>query len=151
MRTIAVIATAAALLTAAGPAAAKGTPYKGETQGGSSITFTLSGGKVGKVSTLVPTICADSTSRSTRAGGELYQPPGRLALNRTVKTKALQRGAMTQGSEVTKNYTFTAKKRGPKISGKLKLSFSYLVPDLFQTLPHIYICSGSTGFTATPR
>jgi len=66
-----------------------------------------------------------------------------------VKSKALQPAAMNVGAKATKNYEVTVNRRGRTVSGKLKLNFSFLIPDLYGA--RIYICSGVTTFSATPR
>lgn len=125
--------------------------YKGKTKGGSAVTFKLNGNKATGIKTVVPTICLETTGGyASRAGGELFQPVAPARIGRTVKSKALQPAAMNQGIEATKNYEVTFKKKGKKVSGKLELNFSFLIPDLW-TGAKIYICSGSTTFTATPR
>lgn len=127
------------------------TPYKGKTKGGSAVTFKLKGRKAMNIRAVVPTICVETTGGySSRAGGELFRPkkPGRIG--RTVKSKALQPAAMNQAIEATKNYTVTLKRKGRKVTGTLKLNFSFLIPDLF-TGAKIFVCSGSTRITAAPR
>ena len=125
-------------------------PYKGKTKGGSSITFALNGKQVTKIRTVVPTLCLETTGGySSRAGSELYQPTAPARIGKTVKSKALQPAAMNVGADATKNYEVTLRKRGKVVSGKLKLNFSFLIPDLYGA--KIFICSGSTTFTANPR
>lgn len=138
-------------LFAADMAGAAATQYKGKTKGGSSVTFKLQGKQAKGIRTVVPTICVETTGTyQSRAGSELYRPvkPGRIG--KTVKSKALQPAAMNQGIKATKNYEVTLRKKGRKVSGKLKLNFSFLIPDLF-TGAKIFICSGTTTFTASPR
>ncbi len=125
-------------------------PYKGKTKGGSSVTFALKGNKVTGIRTVVPTLCLETTGNySSRAGGELFQPVAAAKIGKTVKSKALQPAAMNSGSKATKNYEVTVNRRGKVVSGKLKLNFSFLVPDLYGA--KIFICSGSTTFKASPR
>ncbi|MBN8866197.1 MAG: hypothetical protein J0H98_01465 [Solirubrobacterales bacterium] len=125
--------------------------YKGKTKGGSSVTFKLKGSKVTGIKTVVPTLCLETTGGySSKAGAELYEPVKAGRIGRTVKSKALQPAAMNGGADATKNYEVTLKKKGKKVSGKLKLNFSFLIPDLWSGA-RIYICSGSTTFTASPR
>ena len=125
--------------------------YKGKTKGGNSVTFALNGSKVTGIRTVVPTICLETTGGYTsRAGGEIYQPVAAARIGRTVKSKALQPAAMNVGAKATKNYEVTLKKRGRTVSGKLKLNFSFPIPDLWSGTK-IFICSGSTTFTASPR
>ncbi|HRV60448.1 MAG: hypothetical protein KDB54_07730 [Solirubrobacterales bacterium] len=125
-------------------------PYKGKTKGGSSITFALKGKKVTGIRTVVPTLCLETTGGyASRAGSELFQPTAAARVGRTVKSKALQPAAMNVGAKATKNYEVSLKQRGKTVSGKLKLNFSFLIPDLYGA--HIYICSGTTTFSARPR
>ena len=147
------IATALALTAlVAAPAAAEAASYKGKTKGGSSITFKLSGKRISKINTVVPTLCVETTgSGLSRAGAELFQPPGKFKLGKTTKRKALQPAAMNGGTKATKNYTVSAKRSGGKVTGKLKVNFSFLRLDLFRRLPYTYICSGSTTFSAKAR
>lgn len=124
--------------------------YKGKTKGGSSITFALKGNRVTGIRTVVPTLCLETTGGYTsRAGSELFQPVAAGRIGRTVKSKALQPAAMNVGAQATKNYEVTVNRRGRTVSGKLKLNFSFLIPDLYGA--RIYICSGVTTFSATPR
>lgn len=129
---------------------AAATPYKGKTKGGNSITFTLKGAQAKKIRTIVPTLCLETTGNySSRAGGELFQPEKAGRVGKTVKSKSLQGAALNSGAEATKSYEVRLKKRGKVVSGKLKLNFSFLVPDLYGA--RIFICSGSTTFKANPR
>ncbi len=125
-------------------------PYKGKTKGGNSVTFNLSGQQARQIRTLVPTICLETTGNySSRAGGELFQPVAPARLGRTVKSRALQPAALNMGIKATKNYEVRIQKSGRVVSGKLSLNFSFLVPDLYGA--RIFICSGTTTFTARPR
>jgi hypothetical protein len=148
LRLVAAVAVASAL--AAAPAAdARTLSYRGKTTGGSLVRFKLSGKKITKLVSLVPVICASSTSRRTKAGAELFRPSVSFTLGRTAKKKARTRGVMHYGS-VTKYYTVSSERRARRrIAGKLRLSFSFFVPDLYS--PQIYICGGSTRFSARPR
>jgi hypothetical protein len=137
-----------ALVVAAAPAAADAKRYKGKTKGGSSITFTLSGKKISKVNTVVPAICLSIQSTASRAGAELYQPPGSFTLGKTVKRKASKRPSALARYPLTMNYTFSSKKRGGKVTGKAKVSYSFIIPSLFGN-PTIYTCLGTTSFTAS--
>ena len=123
--------------------------YKGKTKGGSSITFAVKGKRVTGINTVVPTICLQSGgSYGSSAGAETYRPVRAAVIGKTVKSKALQSAAMHFGVDVTKFYEVKLKRRGRVVSGKLRLSYSYFVPDLWN--PRTYICSGSTTFTARP-
>lgn len=126
------------------------TPYKGKTKGGNQVTFNLTGNAAKGIRTLVPTICLETTGNySSRAGGELFQPAAPARVGKTVKSKDLQPAAMNMGIKATKNYEVRLRKNGKAVSGKLSLNFSFLVPDLYGA--RIFICSGTTTFTARPR
>ncbi len=134
-------------LGSASPASA--TKYAGKTKGGSSISFKLNGSKLKAIKTVVPTICIETTGTyGSRAGGEIFRPP-KGQLGKKVKSKALQPAAMNQGIKATKSYTVEARRSGKRIKGKLRLSYSFLIPDLYGS--KVFICSGSTSFSATPR
>lgn len=123
--------------------------YKGKTKGGSSITFNAKGKRVTGLNMVVPTICLQTGgSYGSSAGAETYRPP-RAVIGRTVKSKALQPAAMNFGVDVTKFYEVKLKRKGRAIGGKLRLSYSYFISDLWN--PRTYICSGSTTFSARPR
>ena len=56
---------------------------------------------------------------------------------------------MNQGIKATKNYTVKLTDAGGgAVSGKLSLNFSFLIPDLYRSMPYIYLCQGTTTFTA---
>jgi hypothetical protein len=145
LRTATLAAAASlAIVPAAGAATLHGT-----TKDGSKITLKRSGSTVSKIRTLVPTMCVETTgSGSTRAGGELFEPPGSFALGAQRKVKALQPSAMNHGTEATKNYTVKLTGAGRAVRGKLSVNFSFLIPDLFRNMPYIYMCQGTTSFTA---
>jgi hypothetical protein len=145
-----------AALALALPASASAAPvtYKGKTKGGSSISFKLKGKKVTEINTVVPTLCVETTGHyRSRAGAELFQPPGSFKLGKTGTEKALQPAAMNAGAESTKTYTVKLGKKGKggKVKGELKLSFSFIRPGLTLSDMEIYMCSGSTSFRAGPR
>jgi hypothetical protein len=136
---------------AVGASSASAATLRGTTEGGNKITLKRSGTKVSKIRTLVPTMCVETTgSGYTRAGGELFRPPGSYTLGRQRKSKALQSAAMNQGIDATKNYTVKVTSAGGRaVSGKLSVSLSFMVPDLYRSLPYIYLCQGTTTFAAS--
>ena len=152
MRTRSLAALAAACSMIAAAPAAEAATYKGRTEGGGRISFSLSGGTIGRVTGAVPTVCLETMgSYQSRSGVELYQPPGAFRLGRTAQVKALQPAAMNRGIKATKNYTVSARRSGGKVKGKLKVNLAFFIPDLFRRLPYTYICSGSTSFSAKAR
>ncbi len=150
--TITALVAALGLAVAAAPAAARPVAYQGKTKGGYSVTFKRSGARISGITTGVPTVCL-ATNRYGRSesGVELFQPPGAFTLGRTAKVSAYQKPVMYY-SKVTKNYTVTVKRgaRG-RISGRLKVVFSFIVPTFPMPSMIIYGCVGSTTFTAKPR
>jgi hypothetical protein len=151
MRAFIITALAAtALLVASVPAAAEAMTYKGRTEGGGRISFSVAGKTVSRVNGAVPTLCLETMgSYQSRAGAELYQPPGSFRLGRTAQVKALQPAAMNQGINATKTYTFSSRPAGHgKVRGQLRLSFSFLRPGPSIYQSYIYMCSSSVSFSA---
>jgi hypothetical protein len=144
-----VAAAASASLAVAAPAAGAATLH-GETDGGTSITLKRSGAQVSKIKTAVPTICTETTgSGQTRAGVELFRPPGSFAIGGAQKSKSLEPAAMNHGTEATMNFTVNVKNAGGQaVRGKLSVNYSFLIPDLFRSMPYIYLCQGTAKFTA---
>jgi hypothetical protein len=152
MKAAATMLVAGGLLALPGASVAEAVTYKGKTSGGSTITLKRSGNSIRSIRTVVPTICTETTgSGLSRAGAELFRPPGRTTLGRTRKVKALQPAALNNGSKATKNYTLRVTRSGRRVKGKLRLSYSFLRLDLFRSMPYVYICSGSATFVARPR
>jgi hypothetical protein len=150
MKTSPALALAAVACAVAAPAAGAATLH-GTTKDGNQITLKRSADSVSKIQTMVATMCVETTgSGYTRAGGELFRPPGAFALGGTHKTSKLQASAMNHGAKATKNYTLKLRSAaGGGVRGKLSVNFSFLIPDLYRTLPYTYLCQGTTTFTAS--
>lgn len=150
-KSIAIAAVAAAALTiAAAPAGAKSKTktFKGTTSAGSSITFKAKGNKVSGLSSSVLMVCVSAQSSVPKGGVELYQPDS-VTVGQETKSQELEPSAVS-GHESTKYYTTTIRKKGKKkMEGTLSLSLSYLIPSLYGST--IYICSGTTEFTAKAK
>jgi hypothetical protein len=146
------LALAAALAVAVPTAAtAKPVAYSGKTSGGFEITFKRVGGAVKDVRALLPASCVPAGEGTATAGDEIYEPPGRLALGREVRTSALQEAAMHY-ADVTKNYRFTAKqRRNGTIAGRLHVNFSFETV-IFGAEPRLlgWVCQGDGTFKARP-
>jgi hypothetical protein len=140
--------SAAALALASVPAAADAERYVGKTKAGTRITFKQKGKRVSKLKTLVPVVCVSPQTSTPRGGTDLFRPPKAVRIGGESKQNALQPSAVA-GWEVTKYYTLNLKRQGNKTKGKLRLSFSFLVPDLWD--PRTYFCDGTTRFTAKPK
>ena len=151
MKRIAIALAVFGLVAASTAAAAGQAEYRGKTKAGTSIKFHVAGKTLSGLSTAVPVVCLETTGTYTsKAGVEIFQPPGSLRIGATAKTKALQPAAMNRGIKATKNYTVTTASSGGRVTGTLKISFSFLGlgADPYHSL--IYICSGTTTFTAAP-
>ena len=142
----------ALLAMVAGPSQAKSPAsgkYTAMTENGGKLRFRLAGKRISAIKGTVPVICVETTGSSqTRAGAELFQPPGTFALGKTGKAKALQSAALNGGTEATKNYEVSLKGSGAKLKGKVKLNYSFLTlgPDVYSS--YIWICSSSVSLTA---
>jgi len=149
-RALRTIAMAVAATLAVGVPSASAATLQGKTDGGTRITLKRSGSKVSQIRTAVPAMCVETTgSGRTRAGSELFRPPGSFTVNRERKTKALQPAALNQGIEATKNYAVKLTAAGRRaVRGELSVNFSFLIPDLFRPMPYVYSCQGTTTFTA---
>jgi quercetin dioxygenase-like cupin family protein len=143
------VALAAVLSIVAAAPVADAATYKGKTEGGGRISFNVSGKKISRVNGAVPMVCLETMgSYQSSAGAELYQPPGAFRLGRTAQVKAFQPAAMNQGIDATKTYTFHARRSGRRVTGKLRLSFSFLRPGPSIYQSYIYMCSSSVSFSA---
>ncbi len=73
------------------PPASVANELKGEpkTENGGKFTFKLSGKKISGIKGLLPTICLETAgSYQSRAGSELFRPPGTVTLGKNKKAKA---------------------------------------------------------------
>ena len=149
---IALVAALALTMAAAPAAVAKKKPFagsfKGKTTAGTDIKLNVTkGGQVKNMTGSVFVYCASLNTTQTKGGVDLFQPTAGPKLGQTVQNSALQ-PSFVAGRDVTKTYTITARRAGKKsVSGDLRLSFSYFVPDLYA--PKTFFCSGTTQFTAS--
>ena len=153
--TIALVAALALTLVVAPAAMAKkkkqpfAGSFKGETESGTPISLKVTkGGLVKNIDGSVFVYCFSLQTPQTRGGVDLFQPPAGPKLGQTIQNSALQPSAML-GRDVTKTYTTTVRRAGKRaVSGELRLSFSYFVPDLYGNWK-IFQCTGSTPFSAS--
>lgn len=142
------MAFAGAPVHAVAKAPANGT-YSAKTENGGRFKFKLTGKKISRINGTVPVICVETSgSFQSKAGAELFQPPGGFTLGKNKKAKALQPAALTSGSKVTKNYDVMITGSGPKLRGKVKLNYSFLTPgpDIYSS--YIWLCASSVSLTA---
>jgi hypothetical protein len=135
----------------ASQAAAKPVAYSGTTSGGDPISFERNGNAIKRVSAYIPTTCvAAFPGYPSRAGSDLFAPPGRLGLGREVTKTALQETAMHH-ADVTKHYRVDARKRGRGISGRLHVNFSFQTLGYSSTFILVgYVCRSDATFKARP-
>jgi hypothetical protein len=152
MRTLIAVTVAAVLLAAAAPAAnAKAVPYKGKTTGGHEMTFTYSKGKMRNVSTAVPMTCLSIQGGGAPiSGAELWQftwikvPLTKYTWSETSKPSLYY-------SDVKRTHTVTTRRaRNGKISGSIRVQYSFLIPKYPIPSFAIYSCLGNTKFSAKP-
>lgn len=154
LSTLALALLAILVMVAAGPGSASaakpaGGKYTAKTENGGKFTFKLSGKKVSGIKGLLPTICLETAgSYQSRAGSELFRPPGTFVLGKNKKAKAKQPAAMNQGIAATKNYEVLIKPSGSKLKGKVKLNYSFLTPGPDIYTSYIWICQSSVSLTA---
>ena len=122
--------------------------FKGTTESGTPISLNVTkGGQVNNVTGSVYVFCVSLQSTQTRAGVDTFQPPAGPKLGQTVQNSALQ-PSFVAARDVTKTYTTTVRRAGKRaVTGELRLSFSYFVPDLYA--PKTFFCSGTTPFSAS--
>lgn len=145
MRKTITLAAAAAALALAAPASAGAVKYAGKTSGGAKITFNFAKGKMKKMRSFIYVTCTSAQSSEVKGGVDYYRPPGAIPVGKEVKRSERQPSAVAYGNP-TKYYTVKSKRKGKRITGKLRLSFSYYIPDLYY--PRIYMCTGVTNFSA---
>ena len=147
---LAALALGAAALPAA--AGAKATAYHGKTRDGDPISFKISGSRISNLSAFVPTLCLP-TEGLPLSGTDPFDPPGTFRVGRTTQVTAKRPNAIWDTSDVTKNFSVSAKRsRTGRVTGKLHVDYSFL--QLVWTYPmssRPYVCTGDTTFKLMPR
>ncbi len=147
---IAVACCVAALPTAAAQAYTttdKGwTNYVGKTKEGSKISFAYRRGVISIINTMVPSTCASGRGGTPRARISFFDPP------QSVTFRVNGRESQTKVTEPwpERYYTITARKKGKRIVGKLRLSWSLLIPDSIGGYS-ILTCRGDGNFSLKPQ
>ena len=144
VRRLAVAALATALLALAPAAqAGKGTQYKGKTKEGDKISFRLDGAWLRGISTRMPTSCVSAQGGSPLVQFSSWEPPYDFRVGKTAKVKVKEPWP-------ERHYTISTRKRGRKITGKLKISYSMLANGAWGGW-RILTCYGTASFTAKAR
>ena len=147
------IAVACALsVLPAGPAQAyttddKGwTNYVGKTKEGSKISFAYRKGTISIISTMVPSTCASGQGGTPRARMTMFDPP------QSVTFRVNGRESQTKVKEPwpERYYTITASKKGKRLVGKMRVSWSMLTMGTFGGYG-ILTCRGDGNFNLKPQ
>ncbi|HEU4656816.1 MAG TPA: hypothetical protein VFR97_04805 [Capillimicrobium sp.] len=150
--TLAATALTAVAVALPATATAKPVAYEGRTSSG-TVTFDRSGDTVSNLRGLVFVACASTKTSDTKAGAELFDPPGTVAMGHEVELEAEGDSAVAS-HRVTKTYrmTLTPGRRGV-VRGELHLTFMLFEPmfDVFGTIDtNTFLCGGEAAFKAKP-
>ena len=122
------------------------TNYVGKTKEGSKISFAYRKGVISIINTMVPSTCASGQGGTPRARMSSFDPPT------SVTFRANGRESQTKVTEPwpERYYTITASKKGKRLVGKLRLSWSLLIPDSVGGYS-ILTCVGTGNFNLKPQ
>jgi len=134
-------------LALAGPAGAgevneRGwTNYAGKTKEGGDISFAYKKGWVSAVEARMHTTCGTMRGGNPRPNGS-FDPPGNIMFKANGRESQLK----YEASWPTRFYTVTAQKRGNRVVGKLRMSWSFYVA---YGTPRV--CFGTANFNLKPK
>jgi hypothetical protein len=143
----------AALLAAAPAQAAKSVKYKGKTSTGHKISFTVKKGKVYKAVGGLSTVCVPiQGGGAPMTVAEVFDARNWwIYLNRQGMKFTEKKKPAAYYNEVTMNHEFSSKKhRGGRVTGKLRVQYSFLIPKYPIGTFSIYSCLGTATFKAKP-
>jgi hypothetical protein len=149
MKRISIAIALIALLVVAAPASAKPKTlyYDGETVGGSSLSFAMTGKRISDINGYIPTTCVPNHGPPL-VGTFEFNPPGSFVLGKT--RKASNTEYMSYKGDVTKNYTISIKKKKGRLwiaDLHLNLSYEEVVGVSSAELEtRLYICQGDDEF-----
>jgi hypothetical protein len=154
MRKLSLIAAAALMLALAGPAAAKPQVYKGKTSSGHPITAKINKGIVRHFVAGIAVTCIpiQGTTGRPSTGAETFGFESTI-----IKVKkrhhrfTFMRKPAYHWREVTTNHDLWIKRRGNRISGRMRIQYSYMVSTFPIGTFNIYSCLGSGKFKAKAR
>jgi hypothetical protein len=151
MKKAASIALLASLLCAA-PAAAKSTSYVGKTSSGHKITFKLKGNKVVNPEAGIGVTCLPIQGGGTpKTGADYMYPLIKIKVGTKKKFQTEQTPAF-YWRKVLVNQQFSSRKgRNGRITGKLRMQYSYLVSKYPIGTFSIYSCLGTATYKAKPK
>ena len=122
------------------------TNYVGKTKEGSKISFAYRKGTISIISTMVPSTCASGQGGTPRARMTMFDPP------QSVTFRVNGRESQTKVTEPwpERYYTITASKKGKRIVGKMRISWSLLTSGTFGGYS-ILTCRGDGNFNLKPQ
>ena len=152
MKKAATILGLAGLLVSAGPAAAKSIPYVGKTSSGHKITFKLRGNKVVNPAAGIGVTCIPiQGGGSPKTGADYMYPLIKIKLGTTKKFKTEQTPAF-YFRDVLVNQEFSSRKgRNGRITGKLRMQYSFLISKYPIGTFNVYSCLGNATYKAKPK
>ena len=152
MKKSATILALAALCVSAGPATAKSIPYAGKTSSGHKIVFKLSGKKIINPEAGIGVTCLPiQGGGSPRTGVDYMYPLIKIKVGTKRKFKTEQTPAF-YFREVEVNQEFTSRKgRDGRITGKLRMQYSFMVSKYPIGTFNIYSCLGTATYKAKPK
>ncbi len=152
MKKAAPILVLAGLLIAAGPAAAKSTTYVGKTSSGHKITFKLKGNKVVNPEAGIGVTCIPiQGGGSPRTGADYMYPLIKIRLGTKKKFQTEQTPAF-YWRKVLVNQQFSSRRgRNGRITGKLRMQYSFLVSKYPIGTFSIFSCLGTATYKAKPK
>ena len=152
MKKAAPILVLAGLLVAAGPAAAKSTTYVGKTSSGHKITFKLKGNKVVNPEAGIGVTCLPiQGGGSPRTGADYMYPLIKIKVGTTKKFTTEQTPAF-YWRKVEVNQQFSSRRgRNGRITGKLRMQYSFLVSKYPIGTFTIFSCLGTATYKAKPK
>jgi hypothetical protein len=145
--------TAIAMLALAAPASAgKAVTYKGKTSSGHKVTFKVKNKRIHNLTAGIRMSCIPIQGGGSPTGGsEIFGFRGSLPLKRHLSYSFKAKPAFHY-NEVTMNNDLWLKRRGKRrVSGRMRLQYSFLVPKYPIGTFTIYSCLGGATFKAKAR
>lgn len=144
-----VIAVIAAFVVAAPAASAAPVRYKGKTDSGHKVTFTVKKKRIHDLTSGVRMSCVPIQGGGAPQGGpELFGFRGSVPLKPHVKWSFMSKPAFHY-NEVTMNHEMWTKRRpGGKVAGRMRLQYSFLIPKYPPGTFSVYSCLGGAKFKA---
>ena len=151
-KTASILVVLGLLTGASSAAAAKSTTYVGKTSSGHKITFKLRGNKIVNPEAGIGVTCLPiQGGGSPRTGADYMYPLIKIKLGTKKKFKTEQTPAF-YFRNVLVNQEFTSRKgRNGRITGKLRMQYSFLVSKYPIGTFNVYSCLGTATYKARRR